>query len=291
MAVPVGATPSAHCSSTPAPSTTRPLASAASAATSPGSCEACTRSMRRSSRSYGSDIEAEVLTDAIPGLNLHRWSPRSSASTPTPGTWYVATQLMLHPIPLDPIPSVITRARLPVAAVMYDVIPYRFPDQYQVEPNARRQAQLARPAGPHGRRDAGDLEVLRDHRRRRTRLSDRAHPQHRCRCRRPVRPAIGPATPTTRHACCPGQVDRYVVSVTGGDERKNTEGLLRAWGLLDPAIRTRPSPRDRRRPTRRPSCGDGRDGPTTPASATRWCSRGASPTTRWSPSCRVPSSR
>ena len=91
---------------------------------------------------HGSDVDAEVLADAIPGLNLRRWSPQAVRDHVAPGTWYVATQLMLHPIPLDPIPSVITRARLPVAAVMYDVIPYRFPDRYQVEPNARRQAPL-----------------------------------------------------------------------------------------------------------------------------------------------------
>ncbi len=66
-------------------------------------------------------------------------------STPRAGTWYLATQLMLHPVSLDPIPKVITEAHLPVAAVMYDVIPYRFPEIYQVDPNARRQAQLRAP--------------------------------------------------------------------------------------------------------------------------------------------------
>ena len=36
----------------------------------------------------------------------------------------------------------------------------------------------------------------------------------------------------------PPDVDAYVVAVTGGDERKNTEGLLRGWGRLDPALRS-----------------------------------------------------
>ena len=36
----------------------------------------------------------------------------------------------------------------------------------------------------------------------------------------------------------PADVDSYVVAVTGGDERKNTEGLLRGWGRLDPALRS-----------------------------------------------------
>ena len=86
-----------------------------------------------------------MLADAIPDLTLERWSPQAVRDHARPGTWYVATQLMLHPIPLDPIPRVITEAGLPVAAVMYDVIPYRFPEQYQVEPSARRQAQLRVP--------------------------------------------------------------------------------------------------------------------------------------------------
>ena len=33
------------------------------------------------------------------------------------------------------------------------------------------------------------------------------------------------------------EAGQYVVAVTGGDERKNTEGLLRAWALLDAEIR------------------------------------------------------
>ncbi len=35
----------------------------------------------------------------------------------------------------------------------------------------------------------------------------------------------------------PSDVQSYVVAVTGGDERKNTEGLLRGWGRLDSALR------------------------------------------------------
>ena len=35
----------------------------------------------------------------------------------------------------------------------------------------------------------------------------------------------------------PADVGPYVVAVTGGDDRKNTEGLIRAWALAD-----RPSP-------------------------------------------------
>ncbi|MFZ8947421.1 MAG: glycosyltransferase family 4 protein [Ilumatobacteraceae bacterium] len=56
--------------------------------------------------------------------------------------WFVATQLMLHPVALDPVPVTVTEAGLPVAAVMYDVIPQRYPSRYLVNPAARRQSEL-----------------------------------------------------------------------------------------------------------------------------------------------------
>jgi glycosyltransferase involved in cell wall biosynthesis len=185
---------------------------------------------------YGSDVEAAVLSEAIPGLRLARWSPQIVRRHLDPGSWYVATQLMLHPIPLDPIPSVITRARLPVAAVMYDVIPYRFPAIYQVEPNARRQAPLR--AALARTVDAmlaiSQFSAV-------TAAEALDFPLDRIR-------SIGAGveeqfvSPSVRRFPRPDRVlplavDRYIVSVTGGDERKNTEGLLRAWALLDPAVR------------------------------------------------------
>jgi glycosyltransferase involved in cell wall biosynthesis len=186
---------------------------------------------------HGSDLEAEVLADAIPGLTLARWHPETIRRHVAPGTWYVATQLMLHPIPLDPIPSVITAARLPVAAVMYDVIPYRFPDRYQAEPSARYQAQVRKPLARTvdamlaisrfaAVTAADELEFPLD------RIAmigagvdDQFVPAAVRRHQRPDR-------------VLPPDVERYVVAVTGGDERKNTEGLLRAWALVDPAIRS-----------------------------------------------------
>ncbi|MDA0203596.1 MAG: hypothetical protein O2870_09515, partial [Actinobacteria bacterium] len=64
----------------------------------------------------------------------------AEASTEAP--WFVATQLMLHPVALDPIPVTVTEAGLPVAAVMYDVIPQRYPSRYLANPAARRQSEL-----------------------------------------------------------------------------------------------------------------------------------------------------
>jgi glycosyltransferase involved in cell wall biosynthesis len=185
---------------------------------------------------HGSDAEAAVLAEAIPGLNLVRWSPSAIRPAARSGTWYIATQLMLHPIPLDPIPSVVTRARLPVAAVMYDVIPYRFPDQYQVEPNARRQAQLRAPLAR-----TVDAMLAISQFSATTAAEELGFPIERIRTigagveEQFVPPSVSPLPRPDR--VLPRSVDRYVVSVTGGDERKNTEGLLRAWARLDPAVR------------------------------------------------------
>ena len=186
---------------------------------------------------HGSELDRDVLAEAIPGLRLVRWSPQAVRAHVADGTWYVATQLMLHPIPLDPVPSVITEARLPVAAVMYDVIPYRYPDQYQREPNARRQAQLRAPLT----RTVDALLAISQFSAT-TAAAELGYPLDRIRSigagvEDQFVPASVRALPRAERVLPPA-VGRYVVSVTGGDERKNTEGLLRAWGLLDPALRS-----------------------------------------------------
>jgi glycosyltransferase involved in cell wall biosynthesis len=187
---------------------------------------------------HATDAESEVLSEAIPALPLRRWGPDVVREHAVPGTWFIATQLMLHPIPLDPVPSIITQARLPVAAVMYDVIPYRFPDIYQVEPSARRQAQLRAPL-------ARTLDALLaiSHFAANTAADELAFPAARIgMIGAGVEPQFVPAA--VDQCPFPGRVlpnglGEYVVAVTGGDERKNTEGLLRAWGLVDPTLRSR----------------------------------------------------
>ena len=56
--------------------------------------------------------------------------------------WFICTQLMLHPVPLDVIPSIITEADLRVAAIVHDVIPQRFPERYLTNDHARVQTRL-----------------------------------------------------------------------------------------------------------------------------------------------------
>ncbi len=155
--------PSAHCSSTLVRSIIRRPASGGSGGTSPACSAVSSRSGRRCIALYGSDVEADVLAEAIPDLHAASGGARRSVRDhATPGTWYVATQLMLHPIPLDPIPRVDHRG--PAARsrrVMYDVIPYRFPEQYQVEAERPTTSAAARAARPHRRRAARDLTVRR----------------------------------------------------------------------------------------------------------------------------------
>jgi glycosyltransferase involved in cell wall biosynthesis len=186
---------------------------------------------------YGSDVEAEALSAANPGLPLRRWSPQVIREHAEAGTWYVATQLMLHPVSLDPIPKVVTEARLPVAAVMYDVIPYRFPEIYLADPNARRQAQLRAPL-------ARTVDVL-------LAISEFAADTAATELSFP-RPRIGtigagvdakfvPTLDDPRPRCTrviPADVGAYVVAVTGTDDRKNTEGLIRAWALVTRTLDT-----------------------------------------------------
>ena len=176
-----------------------------------------------------------MLADTVPGLALERWSPQAVRDHATDGTWYLATQLMLHPIPLDPIPRCITDARLPVAAVMYDVIPYRYPDIYFADPNARRQAELRAPLA----RTTDILLAISDFAAT-TAAEELAFPLERiATIGAGVEHRFQPPLDDPRNRCrrvLPGDVGRYVVSVAGGDERKNTEGLLRAWTHVDRAL-------------------------------------------------------
>lgn len=184
---------------------------------------------------YGTDTEAEVLTDTVPGIALQRWSPQVVRDHAADGTWYLATQLMLHPIPLDPIPQCITDARLPVAAVMYDVIPYRYPEIYLNDPNARRQADLRAPLA----RTVDTLLAISDFAAT-TAAEELAYPPERiATIGAGVERRFQPATDDPRSRLgrvLPGHVGRYVVTVAGSDDRKNTEGLLRAWTHVDRSV-------------------------------------------------------
>ncbi|MDA2968166.1 MAG: hypothetical protein O3B91_11680, partial [Actinomycetota bacterium] len=89
-----------------------------------------------------SSVDDEQLwLDAIPTLRVAPFEP-STVRSASDDTWFMCTQMMLHPIPLDVVPRMITEASLRVVGVLHDVIPYRYPEQYLRDPSALRQSQL-----------------------------------------------------------------------------------------------------------------------------------------------------
>ena len=180
--------------------------------------------------------ERDIVADAVEALDIDIWSPEAVRRRLGPDTWYLATQLFLHPIPLDPIPSVITQARLPVAALMYDVIPYRHPAEYLADPAPRNQALLRAPLSR-----SVDLMLANSEFVRRTAATELEYPIDRIRTvgvgvTSNFQPSSVNASPRPDRVL-PPEVDRYVVAVTGTDDRKNTEGLLRGWARLSPSVR------------------------------------------------------
>jgi glycosyltransferase involved in cell wall biosynthesis len=145
------------------------------------------------------------------------------------GTWFLATSMYLHPLSLDPIPQSITDARLPVAALLYDVIPYRYPAQYLVADDPARQARLramwARTVDVH----CANSQFVAA-----TAVDALAIDAARIR-------VVGAAANGRFRPAPPGARSPfggpYIVSITGYEDRKNTEGLLRAWGRVDAALR------------------------------------------------------
>ena len=142
--------------------------------------------------------------------------------------WFVATQLMLHPVSLDAIPVTVSEAGLPVAAVMYDVIPQRYPSRYLVDAAAARQSELRSAL-------ARTVDVM-------LAISEFAAVTARHELALGSMPiidigsAVDPVfTPDDSHARArPGET----VVVGGPDERKNIPRMLRAWAALDDEVRS-----------------------------------------------------
>lgn len=178
---------------------------------------------------YETDAQAARLSANVPGLALARLNPATVREHTRAGTWFVATQLMLHPIPLDPVPRIITESGLPVAAVMYDVIPERYPQQYQTRPTPRAQVRLRGILT----RTLDALLAISDFAAD-TSAQELRFPRERIR-------TIGAGVesrfvPGKLHK--PSSAPSTVITVAGGsDPRKNVERLLHAWGRLQQAIR------------------------------------------------------
>ncbi|CAN5414033.1 glycosyltransferase family 1 protein [soil metagenome] len=190
---------------------------------------------------YETDAEAALLATAIPGLELAPLRPATVRRFTEPNTWFLATQLMLHPIPLDPVPRIITESGLPVAAVMYDVIPERHPLQYQVRPPARAQVLLRGMLT----RTLDALLAISDFSA--DTAADELHfPRNRIAtigagCDRHFTRTDDDPWPLLTNVLpdeSPNKPRSLVINVAGGsDPRKNVERLLRAWGLLPASVR------------------------------------------------------
>lgn len=182
---------------------------------------------------YGSDDERSKLAEAAPGLTLKRWAPSVIREHARPGTWYLATQLMLDPVSLDPVPAAVSECRLPVAALMYDVIPYRYPDIFLVDDAPRLQSVLRRSLAATVDLMLANSAFVAD-----TAAAELGYPADRITVVGAAPdPMFAPGPRAAVDHLLPTGAESYVIAVTGAPERKNTPMLLRAWGALDPGVR------------------------------------------------------
>jgi glycosyltransferase involved in cell wall biosynthesis len=202
----------------------------------------------RAMRAAGADMvvlvdslaDARQWTDLIEGIATAPLTRASITSEPR-STWFMCTQMMLHPVSLDVVPRAVTEAGLRVVGVLHDVIPQRYPDRYLIDLPGRVQASL-RPSLvrtfdallSNSTFSADSASAVLGFAR------DRIHV---------VGAAIEPQFVTSDDRA---EIDtrssrlfdlgldssrRRVVAVTGGDDRKNTSGLIRAWARLPREVR------------------------------------------------------
>ena len=184
-----------------------------------------------------SEVDEQKWLDAIPTLRVAPFEP-STVREASPDTWFMCTQMMLHPIPLDVVPRMITEAGLRVVGVLHDVIPYRYPEQYLCDPSALRQSQLramlvrtfdAMVANSTFSADTGS-PVLDFNRSQIHVVGAAVEPQF----------CEGLVSESRLLRLIDKGVDLargLVVAVTGGDDRKNTPRLIRAWGSINGELR------------------------------------------------------
>jgi glycosyltransferase involved in cell wall biosynthesis len=185
-----------------------------------------------------SAVDEQKWLDAIPSLRVAPFEP-STVRAASPDTWFMCTQMMLHPIPLDVVPRMITEAGLRVVGILLDVIPYRYPERYLTDPGALRQSQLrallvrtfdAMLADSTFAADTS-ASVLNFERSRIHMVGAAIEPQF----------ALGQGSVDRLKRLIDKGVDAsrgLVVAVTGGDDRKNTAGLIRAFAKLPNELRT-----------------------------------------------------
>jgi glycosyltransferase involved in cell wall biosynthesis len=181
------------------------------------------------------DTQAGMWADAIPGIRTAPLGPAVVREAAASRRWFVCTQLMLHPVPLDVVPRIVTESGLPVAAIIHDVIPQRHPERYLTDPNAAAQTALRTLlcrtidrfcANSTFTADTASVELGVDRSRFHV-VGAAIEPQF-------TEGAGDPVVLRRLGAACPGGP---VVAVTGADSRKNTDRLIAAWARIPAGVR------------------------------------------------------
>lgn len=183
------------------------------------------------------DSQERLWTEAIPGIRTAPLDPGVVRDAAESERWFVCTQLMLHPVPLDVVPRIVTEAGLPVAAIIHDVIPQRHPERYLADPNAAAQTALRTLlcrtidrfcANSAFTADTGSVELGVDRSRFHV-VGAAVEPQF-------SEGSVDPSLLRRFGATC---ADGPVVAVTGADSRKNTDRLIAAWARIPAGVRSR----------------------------------------------------
>ena len=172
--------------------------------------------------------------DAIPEVAVKELSRDAIDASRDHEPWFICTQLMLHPVPLDVIPSIVTEADLRVAAIVHDVIPQRFPERYLTNDHARVQTRLRTLTCRSIDRFCANSTFTAD-----TSAVELGVERSRIDVvGAVVEPQFQAASVTSLTAGVSSTSSRRsVVAVTGADQRKNTERLITAWSRLPEATR------------------------------------------------------
>ena len=172
--------------------------------------------------------------EAIPGISTEQFTRDVVVAASGDSPWFICTQLMLHPIPLDVVPRVVTELDVKVAAIIHDVIPQRFPERYLAKDHARIQTRLRTVtcrsidrfcANSTFTADTSAVELGVD-RSRIDVVGAVAEPQFMKLDHKHLSKHVVSGRRST------------VVAVTGADSRKNTERLIAAWAQLSNAVRS-----------------------------------------------------
>lgn len=202
---------------------------------------------------FGDRIAAVVLNPTLPapatlipelefGTEIG-WNTASllrSIAKEGPVAYHLMSPIELAPTALSLVPPHVVRAGIPLLSTLYDLIPLRHPERYLVHPQTRtryrqrveiyRHCDHVFAISEHARQDA--IELLGIDERRITNIGGGVSRQYRT--------ALAADVATTLLEDALPSIDRpFVFATLGCDDRKNAEGLIRAYALLPDDLRAR----------------------------------------------------